>query len=219
MNMTAIVDILPSLSGRPERRASARLKPSEPVEATVGRDAGPLVDIGAGGARIRHTRALGRGVRVRVSFAWNGRRFEGNGEVIGSRVVGIEHNETVFESRIRFLSFSEASVDLLEEMLQEFADADLQKWVANLRGWESGHEPDAPPRSRTSRYVRCRLVNGAWQQRLSRDPSPPADGFTVAAGTDPAEIRALCRTFESTDADGRRLLRLVTNAVLEQQTA
>ena len=217
--MTAIAESHPPLTGRAERRSSARVNLTEPVEATVGRDAGPLVDLGAGGARIRHTRALGRGARVRVAFAWKGRRFEGTAEVVGSRVVRIERAETVFESRVRFLSFSDASVDLLEEILEEIADADLRKWVANLRGWESDPAAHAEPRVHSSRFLRCRLVGGRWQQRLSDDPSAPPDGFTVAAGTEPSEIRELCRTFETADAEGRRLLRLVATAVLEQQIA
>ncbi|MGZ5442897.1 MAG: PilZ domain-containing protein [Thermoanaerobaculia bacterium] len=217
--MTAIAELPFTTVAAPERRRTARFRLSEPVEATVGRDAGPIIDISSGGARIRHTRALGRGVRVRVVFAWRGRRFEGTGEVVRSRVVGIERNETVFESRIRFLSFSDASLDLLETMLQEIADADLQKWVANLRGWEARHPTPAEQATRTTRFLRCRLINGKWQQRLTGDPAPPADGFTVAAGTEPSEIRALCRTFETADAEARRLLRQLASAVLEQQIA
>lgn len=217
--MTAIADLPSPTAPTPERRRTARFRLSEPVQATIGRDAGPIVDIGAGGARIRHTRALGRGVRVRVAFAWRGRRFEGTGEVVRSRVVGIERSQTVFESRIRFLSFSDASRDLLETMLQEIADADLQRWVANLRGWEAEHPTPTAQTPRTTRFLRCRLVNGKWQQRLTGDPAAPVDGFTVAAGTEPSEIRALCRTFETADAEGRCLLRQLASAVLEQRDA
>lgn len=217
--MTAIAGLPSTTAAPPERRRTARFRLSEPVEATVGRDAGRIVDISSGGARIRHTRALGRGARVRVAFAWRRRRFEGTGEVVRSRVVSIERDETIFESRIRFLSFSDTSRDLLETMLQEIAGADLQRWVANLRGWEAEHPMPAEEATRTTRFLRCRLVNGRWQQRLTGDPASPVDGFTVAAGTEPSEIRALCRTFETADAEGRRLLQHVASAVLEQHNA
>jgi hypothetical protein len=217
--MTITAELLPGLPAPPpDRRRSGRHKPAQSIGTMIGRGKGVLVDVSLTGARIRHTWAVARGAQVRVRFDWTGERFEAVGEVLASRVVGIGPEGTQFESRLRFLPLTEASAAMLERALSELGDDDLRKWVANLRGWTeedaNPHRDETPPPART--FIRCRFVSRRWDQRVTRDPSTPPDGFTVAGGTEPSEIRALCRTFEQTDAEGRRLLQLMTSAVLAQ---
>lgn len=214
--MTVTLESVPALATPHDRRTSIRFKPAHPLVAIVGRGTGSVIDISLSGARIRHDRAVARGARARIAFDWNGGRFEATAEVLGSRVAGIEGKGTLFESRIRFLSFVGSSAELLERMRESVAKADLRKWVANLRGWndEEDSSPQATPPPNF--FLQCRYVGGFWRHKLSRDSSAPADGFTIAAGTERSEISALCRTYESSDAEGRRLLQLFASAVLQQ---
>jgi len=216
MTVTADIPALPSAPG--DRRRSARFKLAEPFTAIVGRGTATLVDISATGARIRHTYPLARASEVRVKFDWKGERFEATAEVLASRVVGIGENGTVFETRLRFIRITRDASAVLERTITDLGDGNMRKWVANLRGW-SHEEPAAPPAPAQPRtvntFVRCRYINNSrWEHRITRDPSIPADGFTVAEGTELSEIRALCRTFEQSDAEGRRLLQLLSSAVL-----
>ena len=201
-----------------DRRNSPRYKPQQPLTTLFGRGRGALLDLSSTGARIRHTSAVERGARVRITFDWKGERFEGIGEVLASRVAGFGTGGTEFESRVRFLPLPAGSSDLLDRALADLGDGDLRKWVANLHGWSEEDATSTPMASSpaVSTFVRCRFVGRRWEQRITRDPSIPADGFTVAGGTEPSEIRALCRTFEQSDAEGRRLLQLVTGAVLQE---
>jgi hypothetical protein len=202
----------------PERRRSPRFRLRQPVAMNIGRGTGSLIDISATGARVRHTVAVARGAYVRVTFERQGARFEAVAEVLASRVATIAAGQTLYESRIRFLSFSGASSELLERLLADLDDGDLRKWVANLRGWqdEDAHADTAVATEPVSAFVRCRFVNRRWEQRRTRDASIPPDGFIVAAGTDPSEIRALCRIFEQSDAEARKLLQVMACAALER---
>lgn len=214
--MTVTADtLLPHRAAPSDRRRSARFKLTENVTAIFGRGTGTLIDISASGARIRHTASVARGAQVRVKFEWKGERFEAAGEVLASRVAGIGPDGTLFESRIRFVRFLHDASAVLERALADLSDANLRKWVANLRGWAEDDAPAAPQRPAPRTFLRCRYVNHRWVQRVTSDATQPVDGFTVAAGTDPAEVQALRRTFEQSDAEGRRLLQLLTGAVLQ----
>lgn len=214
--MTITADFLPTLPAATgaDRRRFTRVHVRQPLPALIGRGSGTLVDLSANGARIRHASPVQRGTTVRVTFEWRGQRFEANGEVLASRVASLGGN-TQFESRLRFVAISVASQKVLERTLTDLLDRDLRKWVANLHGWND--EPlDEETATLRSGYIRCIFIGGRWQQTPTRDATPPAAGFTVPEGTSPAEIRALCRTWESADEDGRRLVRLITDAVVKQ---
>lgn len=216
--LPAPVPAPPSDLGSRDRRRSPRFRPRQPVATNIGRGTGSLIDISATGARLRHTVAVARGAQVRVTFEWDGARFEAAGEVLASRVATVAAGQTLYDSRIRFLSLTGASSELLERVLEDLGADDLRKWVANLRGWQ---EEDAGAdavvsASPVSAFVRCRFRNQRWEQRRTRDASIPLDGFIVAAGTDPSEIRALCRIFEQSDAEGRKLLQVMACAALER---
>ena len=226
--MSATIEVLPPplpQAGR-DRRRFPRLRLADPIRTVIGRGTGTLVDLSANGARIRHDSPVALGARVRVTFDWKGERFEATAEVLASRVAALG-GSTRFESRLRFLDVPERSQEILARTMTDVLDDDLRKWVANLHGWHevedrqscvSPGETDRQDRQDclSSTYIRCRYVNGRWQQTHTRDPLPPFDGFTVPAETDPSEIRTLCRTFENSDEEGRCLVRLITGAVVKQ---
>ena len=224
--MSATIEVLPpplAVPGR-DRRRFPRLRLAEPIRTVIGRGTGTLVDLSANGARIRHDAPVPLGARVRVTFDWKGERFEATAEVLASRVAALG-DATRFESRLRFLAVPERSQEILARTMTDVLDDDLRKWVANLRGWHevedrqsclSGDDDRQDCPSSTMTFIRCRYVDGRWQQTHTRDPLPPYDGFTVPAETNPSEIRTLCRTFEKSDEEGRSLVRLITGAVVKQ---
>lgn len=214
--MSATIEVLPppiTLPGS-DRRRFPRLRLTEPVRTVIGRGVGTLVDVSANGARIRHDSPVALGARVRVTFDWKGERFEATAEVLASRVASLGDG-TRFESRLRFLAMPERSQEILARTMTDVLDDDLRKWVANLRGWDHDDQQTGDVHHQGT-YIRCRYVNGQWQQTHTRDPLPPGDGFTVPADTDPSEIRTLRRTFENSDEEGRSLIRLITGAVAKQ---
>jgi PilZ domain len=217
--MTITADFLPPqpaiapATGR-DRRRFTRHRLAQPLPALIGRSDGILVDISANGTRVRHASPVVLSARVRITFVWGRERFEATAEVLASRMVALKADAR-FESRLRFVSIEPASQEVLARMLSDLMDRDLRKWVANLHGWgeeSASLEEDNPPAG----YIRCRFVSGRWQQTPTRDTATPLDGFIVPAGTAPAEIRSLCRTWESSDAEGRTLVRLITEAVVKR---
>ena len=216
--MTVTAELLPppvavAAAGR-DRRRFTRHRLTEPVPVLIGRGDGLLIDVSANGARVRHDAAVVLGSRVRVTFVWQGERFEATAEVLACRVAALGQRAR-FESRLRFVAVTAPSQEVLARVLTDLLDRDLRKWVANLHGWRDDAPCAEQDASASAGYIRCRYVAGRWQQSPTRDAAMPPDGFVVPAGTAPAEIRSLCRTWESSDEEGRTLVRLITEAVVK----
>ena len=54
-----------------------------------------------------------------------------------------------------------------------------------------------------------RLNADGWKHRRSLLPDQPPDGFTIHANVSSEEVDLLCRTYETGDAEARRLTRLM----------
>ena len=57
-------------------------------------------------------------------------------------------------------------------------------------------------------FLCYRFENGGWIRRRVFLPEQPSVGFTVARTEDNSEMQRLCRVFEASDDEGRRLIRL-----------
>jgi len=204
------------------RRGAERTRLTRVLTALVGRHEGVFVDISMRGAKMRHPGGLQRHSMVRIAFAWGRQRFSANAEVLASRIVclGTRDGEpAVYESRFRFDSMTPESSELLARVIVAVGNDELRTWVGNLKG--SGDETHTATQAPApgQGFLRCRRVGNSWEKKWTRDPVQPKDGFVLPAGTDPAEVAALCRTWETLDDDGRHLLRLTAGAVVESALA
>jgi hypothetical protein len=215
MTMTSDLVSTASTPAAQDRRRSPRQRPTSVVPLGVGRGYGSLVDLSATGARVRHDAPAALGAPLRIRYEWRGGRFDGSGVVLASRVISLgDGSRTRYESRLHFLSLTQHARSVLAQTLADLEEHNLRKWVANLRGW-GAEPPEDPPADGARTFIRCRHVAGRWEQRATRDPSLPDQGFIVPSSTDPFELRLLCRTYAS-GADGRDLVRLLSRAVVWQ---
>ncbi|MGN6184043.1 MAG: PilZ domain-containing protein [Thermoanaerobaculia bacterium] len=206
--MSAIEQLPPSLIEDSDRRTSPRVRIREEVTVILGRGEGSLVDISRNGARVRHSAPVKLGSHVRISFEWQQQRFSANGIVLASRVIALGiitgSGATTFESRLRFTAMSTEAAELLDRFMDATEEQKMQKWIANLRGWEAQEHDRA---SKAAAFIRCRYRLSRWERKWTRDASQPEDGFTVPASIDERELALLCRTWESGDATARDMLR------------
>jgi hypothetical protein len=204
-----------------ERRTAPRLRVANAIPAFIGRGSGTLVDLSERGARIRHSTMVRRGAVVRVSFEWKRSRFSASAEVLASRVVclGTAEKPTSYESRLRFLHISDGAHEVLEKTLDALAGRDIRRWVANLRGWNDEPAEPAPPVAAPATFLRCRLFGVRWEVKRTADVQQPEDGFLVPSSIDDNEIVKLCADYARADTDGRRVIRLMAAASVEEAIA
>lgn len=211
------IEQLPFSSPPTERRRGDRTRLHRVLNALVGRHEGMFIDISLRGAKMRHSGALQCRSTVRIAFDWERQKFSANAEVLASRIVSLgtrDGEPATYESRFRFTAMTPESLELLARVIAAVGNEELRTWVGNMKGFGDDARVSAPVRAHG--FIRCRFRYRTWEKKWTRDATQPADGFVLPAATDPAEVAALCRTWESMDADGRHLLRLTAAAVVEQ---
>jgi len=67
---------------------------------------------------------------------------------------------------------------------------------------------DKTVRGADAGFLAFRFENGRWNKRAVFLPEQPSTGFTVSRSSDSGEIQRLCRVYEASDEEGRRLIRL-----------
>ena len=202
-----------------DRRRFQRLRLSKPILATA-RDATALIlDLGVTGAMLEHYGTAAPGDRFQLSFRWQGNDVEFACEVVRSTInrnPGGDGVNAVSHTGVRFLEPVGDSVEHLKDLIATFVGRVLAAQKANAAGEGTPTKGETlleqlghARRTRTTGYVSYRLRDGQWWRIPTKSPVQPVDGFTVAAYEEDDEVQSLCRTYEQTDEEGRRLIRLV----------
>ena len=172
-----------------------------------------LVDVSVEGLRIAHQSAVPAvGQSCRVSFEWQEQLIELDCEVIHNTLFKLARSadeKSTYHAGLRIANAVGDSAAALKRLVADVVARALDEQKANARGipaaaaevFQSGKGTD---------FLRCELIDGAWRRTVTSRPDQPANGFTVSADETADEIEMLCRTFESSDAQGRKLIRLMS---------
>ncbi|HET8772181.1 MAG TPA: PilZ domain-containing protein [Thermoanaerobaculia bacterium] len=192
-----------------ERRAYQRLTLSEPLDGWFGDFAVRLVDVSASGAQIEHDEPIPSDARALLRFYWRGEEVE----VLAQTARQVHTNRV----GIRFLEESET----LRTLIAMSAADVLRALEANARGDRAanvvGDETlTSAWRTHATGYVRWELEDGHWTPHRAREPDQPKNGFTISAKEPDEQVEMLRRTYETGDAEARRLTRMLAElSVLE----
>lgn len=183
-----------------ERREFQRLQLNHPLSATLSNVPVQLVEIGILGARVAHTDP--------IPGDFGELRFDG----IVMKCELVRANQPSNErlaSAVRFLAAIGDSGDRLRDLLAELVMHELDFRRTNPGTVEvKTIDGDMTVRGKDAGFLCYRLENGGWTRRRVFLPEQPAVGFTVARTEETAEMQRLCRVYEASDEEGRRLIRL-----------
>jgi hypothetical protein len=185
-----------------ERREFQRLAVSPPIAGTLGSQPVSIVEIGVLGARVKHDDDFDSD-QLDLRFTYGGQLIEMRCQVV--RTSGGD------ESGLRFVGALGDSGDKLRDMLGILVGKEIDR-----RRTSPGREPlpshtvdgDKTVRGADAGFLTYRFENGHWNKRAVFLPEQPPTGFTVAKTSDSDEMRRLCRVYEASDEEGRRLIRL-----------
>ena len=199
-----------------DRREFQRLRLAKPILGLMDGQNALILDVGVGGAYIEHYGSLPPGTRFKLLFRWRGADVEFLCEVRRSRVVrsGGDNMSIVSHSGVQFVEAIGDADERLNDMMATFVGRVLAAQRANASGTPDAAESlltqlGGARRARSRGWVSFRLVNDTWRRALATSPAQPEDGFTVAAYEDEDELLSLCESYETADAEGRRLIRLL----------
>lgn len=184
-----------------ERRHFQRLTLLQPIDGWFGDYSVRLIDVSAAGALIEYEEAIPSDARALLRFWWRGEEVEVMAETVRAA-----------DSRagLHFLEESEPLCRLIAGSATEM----LLALEANARGDREanliGDETlTAAWRRPTSGFVRWIFGDGGWRSERSSESAQPPDGFTIAAAEPDDQVALLCRTYESGDAEARKLTRML----------
>jgi hypothetical protein len=191
---------------RDERREFQRLRLSPHISGTLGSVPVSILEIGVLGARIQHSEP--------VNAADQELHFTNAGRDIGIKCEIVRTYPGVpgaMESGVRFLAAIGDAGDRLRDMLGILVMKEIDR-----RRTSPGSSPlpshsvdgDKTVRGSDAGFLCYRFDNGKWSKRAVFLPEQPSAGFTVARASDSDEIKRLCRVYEASDEEGRRLIQL-----------
>jgi len=189
-----------------ERREFQRLHLTHPIAATLGSTPVQLIEVGILGARVKHTVEI-RGDYAELRFSHHANEIAMKCEIVRAN---FESRHGGMETAVRFLAAIGDSGDRLRDLLAELVmrELDLRRTHPGTVVEVETIDGDDTVRGTDAGFLCYRFENGAWNRRRVFLPEQPAMGFTVAHSEDTSEIQRLCRVFEASDEEGRRLIRL-----------
>jgi hypothetical protein len=198
-----------------ERREHQRLRLARPILATMDQANALILDIGMTGAFLEHYGERRPGDRCRISFRWHGDEVAYSCEIVHSVVVrqtGGNGLQALSHTGVYFLEPVGDSEARMRDLMTNFVTRVFDAQRANAAGDPTTSAAvlaglGAARRKRTPGFVTCRLEDGQWVRISSDSPRQPENGFTLPAWEEESDLETLCRTYESTDAEGRSLVR------------
>jgi hypothetical protein len=197
-----------------ERREFQRLQLDPPIPGTLGTTAVSVVEVGVLGSRLRHAESMVE-TYSELRFSYRNEEIALRCEVVRT----LPGANGGFESGARFLAAVGESGDRLRTMLADLVSKIIE---GRRRGpmkstTETAIDGDRTVRGADAGFLCYRLDNGVWRRRRVFLPEQPTSGFTVARGEDHAEMQRLCRVYEASDEEGRRLIRLFAELSVSEQ--
>lgn len=194
-----------------ERRRYGRVGFDQPLPARFGDLRVSVVDVSLRGFRIVHEGRIEPGDARRLVIDWQGSEIAIGCSVVRSTLARLGRSpgeRSLYQSGLEIVATSSESFDRLRELIAERVIRALEEQKANARGIPPlaayMYQPE-----KGQLYRRCEWIRGEWRKSETSRPAQPMSGFTISAEVPPHHVDMLCRTWETTTAEGRRLTRLL----------
>lgn len=198
-----------------DRREFQRLRLGKPILGLLDDQNALILDIGVSGAFVEHYGRPAIGDRQTLIFRWKGTDIGFVCEVAHSDVIrSAAANDVVSQTGLRFIDPIGKSEARLNDLVGTFVGKILAAQRANAGATEPADsgtltEMGGARRARARTYIAYHFQKGAWSREFTNSSEQPADGFTVAGYEEEMDLRTLCETYTTADAEGRRLIQLV----------
>lgn len=194
-----------------ERRRYGRVQLDEPLPARFGGARVRVYELSVNGFLVAHEARYAPGEVDHLVVDWNGARLELVCRLIRStvwRLAKSRDQKSIYRSGLQIIDSVGDAYDRLREMIAERVIRAIEEQKANARG--------IPPLAaymyqpgKGDLYRRCERIAGDWRKTETDRAEQPPYGFTVSAEVEPEHVELLCRTWENTTDEGRRLTQIL----------
>lgn len=157
--------------------------------------------------------------REHLVLEWDGAELGLDCTVVRSTLYRLAKNlgeKSVYHTGLHILRYEGDDFDRLRDLIRDRIVRALEEMKANAHGIPPlaayMYQPE-----KGELYRRCELVGGTWRKTETIRPQQPLNGFTVSAEVDPYHVEMLCRAWERTTSEGRRLTRLLAELSISRE--
>lgn len=197
-----------------------------------------IVDLSLHGARIIHVQSLSTGRRAGLTFTWLDRKITIDSEVVRCKFERKADGGAgnLYGSGLRYPDANDQGARQLKDIITEQVIRAVEEQIANARGtfipladrmtiFRSGDvltlRPPSEQRHRipgaARSFTSCTWTGRSWRTVNTSESAQPAVGFTVSGLEDPKHVDLLCRTYEKSDEQTRRMIRMLAELSVRQE--
>ena len=196
---------------RNDRRRYGRIKLDEPLPGQFGVSRVRVLELSVDGFQVAHEARYAPGEVDHLVVDWQGTKLDLICRLMRStlwRLAKSLSEKSIYHSGLQIIDAIGDSYEKLRELIAERIIRALEEQKANARG--------IPPLAaymyqpgKGNLYRRCELVDGVWRKQETSRAEQPPDGFTISSEVDLDHVELLCRTWEMTTPEGRRLTQML----------
>lgn len=170
-----------------------------------------VFELSVTGFKVAHEARYAPGEVDHLVLDWNGTRLDLICRLIRSTLHRLSkslNEKSIYHSGLQIVDSVGDGYDKLRELIAERIIRALEEQKANARG--------IPPLAaymyqpgKGELYRRCDFIGGEWRKTETEHSEQPPTGFTISAEVEPEHVDLLCRTWESTTTEGRRLTQML----------
>ncbi|HET7436996.1 MAG TPA: hypothetical protein VFN10_19965 [Thermoanaerobaculia bacterium] len=200
-----------TLLDSPERRRYGRIRLDRPLNARFGEFRVQIVELSVSGFLVLHEARFAANSTNELTAEWDGRLMRLICTTARSTLVRLAKTaaeRSLYESGLNINESIGDSYEVLRELIADRILRALDEQKANARGipplMAYMYQPE-----KGDLYRRCEWIDGRWRKSETVRPSQPPNGFTISAEVEATHVDLLCRTWERTTGEGRRLTQLL----------
>ncbi|MGH9419941.1 MAG: PilZ domain-containing protein [Thermoanaerobaculia bacterium] len=201
------------MASNEERRKYQRVTLVRPLVARIGAARVFLLEASLSGIRIAHQGNIpAEGSVCTIIFEWESVTVALECRITRNTLQKMARNaneKSVYHVGMEIVRASDVAMKTLRDLITAIVARALDEQKANARGIPAVAAQTFQTGKGTN-FLRFEIVNGAWRRTETTRPDQPMNGFTISAEEDPDHIAILCETYLSADAEGRKLIKIMS---------
>lgn len=190
-----------------------------PLSARFGEKRVKVLEVSVVGFLLAHEGPLQLPVTRRLILDWQGMSIDLGCTIVRSMLWRMSKKmgePSIYHSGLRIIESSRESFEALRELIGDRILRALEEQKANARGIPPLTAYMYQP-AKGDLLRRCEYIDGVWRKTETIHPDQPPNGFTVSAEVDPHHLEILCRTWEVTTPEGRRLTQMLAELSISKR--
>lgn len=201
------------MASNEERRKYQRVTLVRPLVARIGAARVFLLEASLSGIRIAHQGNIpSEGSICTILFEWESIPVALECRITRNTLQRLARNaneKSVYHVGMEIVRASDEAMKTLRDLITAIVARALDEQKANARGIPAVAAQTFQTGKGTN-FLRYEIVNGAWRRTETTRPDQPMNGFTISAEEDQDHIASLCETYLSSDGEGRKLIKIMS---------